>query len=84
MTKIVQIISCPWDADNGKRTYSIVALGEDGRVYRYAAGQASWNQLSDRVQSANGPVSQPNQQRKSQRVKSYVPEPPPTDGDVPW
>lgn len=39
--KMTQIVACPWDGDTG-RTYSIIALDKQGRVWRYDAKCAGW------------------------------------------
>ena len=30
-----QLVCCPWDGNDGRRTYSLFALGCDGKVYRH-------------------------------------------------
>ena len=39
--KFKQIISAEWEGNYGQ-TYSIIALSEDGRVYRYDAKCEGW------------------------------------------
>lgn len=44
--KVKQIIAAPWRMDD-KLTYSIIALGEDGFVYRFEA-RKGWTPIEDR------------------------------------
>lgn len=39
--KMKQILIAPWEGDKGL-TYSTLALGEDGAVYRYDVGCNGW------------------------------------------
>lgn len=47
--KLKQIEVAPWQGMNGQQTYSIIGLGEDGKVYTYLKGQGGWKQLSSDV-----------------------------------
>lgn len=39
----------PWDTEEGRRTYSVIGLGEDGAVYRYDASSCGWVKYSMHV-----------------------------------
>lgn len=43
--KMTQVIVAPWKGDKGL-TYSTLALGEDGAVYRYDPGCNGWIRYS--------------------------------------
>lgn len=49
-----QIEVAPWDDDDGRRHYSTLALGQDGRVYRYDAQCNGWIAWSDRLATCGG------------------------------
>lgn len=43
--KFIQIISQPWEGEDGLQS-SLVALGDDGCVYKYYHSEKSWVPLS--------------------------------------
>lgn len=50
--KFIQLIVAPWDGDNGRRTYSMFALGDDGRVYRQERAVGGWRPMAKRILTA--------------------------------
>lgn len=40
--KFVQLVIQPWTSDDGKDQGSIVALGDDGCVYKYYHSEKAW------------------------------------------
>lgn len=40
--KMKQIVVAPWTGANGTQSYSTLALGEDGSVYRYDVACHGW------------------------------------------
>lgn len=49
--RITQIEVAPWDQDDRKRTYSIIALADDGVVYRLDKGLGGWIRYPTRILS---------------------------------
>jgi hypothetical protein len=47
--KFVQIISQPWEGDEGTIQSSLVALGNDGGVYKYYHSEKAWVPLSSDI-----------------------------------
>lgn len=45
LIRMKQIVIAPWDGNTGL-TYSTLALGEDGYVYRYDVGCNGWIRYS--------------------------------------
>lgn len=49
--KFTQLVVAPWDGDNGRRTYSMFALGDDGKVYRHDRSKGAWRSAGNRMMS---------------------------------
>jgi len=46
---VVQVVIAPWDDDRNKRTYSLFALGDDGRIYRLEKANGGWRPMAKRI-----------------------------------
>lgn len=52
--RFAQITVANWHDDDGRLHYSTLALGIDGRVYRYDAACNGWVAWSDRLATCEG------------------------------
>ena len=47
--KFVQVVIAQWDGKDGKNTFSTLALGDNGRIYRHDKGAGGWWPLPKRI-----------------------------------